>query len=372
MSYLGTPYKSFKYNNTVDTITNQTIGGVKTFTNSPVIPDATASNEPLSKGQLLSAIEQLQENGFFPWQSTKAVGYDIGATVSYNGVDYINTIAGNTATPDSAGSGWNKGWSSSRDTLVASLRANVNISGGGVITWDSNGYFNSTSRFIVIANGRGAFFSTNGYFSISIPTSGTILGVGGASNVTATSAGIPISNWQALYYILPIGSGNVSIASNFRIASYTSDVVIPDNWVLVASRNGDNNTLSIAGGKYTLHQGGSVDTTKYSSAFVPNADLVGELPTDFTSRKATNGYQKLPSGLIIQWGIVPNSIGMDDPYTINYPIAFPNAALLGVAQMISTAVVIDNNSAAWSPVSNSQCSIIKDNNMDTAWIAIGY
>ena len=174
MSYLGTPYESFKYNNTVDTvdtITSQTIGGVKTFTNSPVIPDATASNEPLSKGQLLSAIEQLQENGFFPRQSTKAVG---------------------------------------------------------------------------------------------------------------------------------------------------------------------------------------------------------GLPADFTSSKATNGYQKLPSGLIIQWGIVPNSIGVDDPYTINYPIAFPNAALLGVAQMISTDFFLDNNSAAWSPVSNSQCSIIKDNNTDTAWIAIGY
>ena len=163
-----------------------------------------------------------------------------------------------------------------RDTLVASLRANVNISGGGVITWDSNGYFNSTSRFVVALNGRGAFFSTNGYFDIIIPTSGTIQGVGGAANVTATSAGIPVGGWQALYYILPTGSNNVSIASNFRIVYYTSDMVIPDNWVLIAINNlgAGAGTLSIVGGKYTLHKGESIDTNKYSSAFVLNADTV--------------------------------------------------------------------------------------------------
>jgi len=239
-----------------------------------------------------TAIKQIQENGFFAWQSTKAGGYDIGAGVSYNGVNYTNTAAGNTAAPDV--SGWTQIidekqitgstplkdlnadiWTgTSRDTLVASLRANVNISGGGVITWDSNGYFNSTNRFIVINNGRGAFFGIYGYFEIVIPTSGTIQGVGGAANVTATSVGVPVNGWQALYYILPIGSSNPSRASNFRIVSYTSDVVIPDNWVLIASQNNNTNTLSIVGGKYTLHQGESIDTTKYSSAFVPNADTV--------------------------------------------------------------------------------------------------
>jgi len=50
-----------------------------------------------------SAIQQLQENGFYPWQSTKAGGYDIGAVVSYSGANYINTVAGNTNAPDVSG-----------------------------------------------------------------------------------------------------------------------------------------------------------------------------------------------------------------------------------------------------------------------------
>jgi len=267
-------------------------------------------------------VQDLQENGFFTWQSTKSGGYDVGATVRYNGINYINTVAGNTATPDATGSGWtqyadigglatqkfkvadatladealSKGqllteikavdgagsgldadlWTgTSRDTLVASLRANVNINGGGTITWDSNGYFNWTWSFMVMSNSRGAFFSTGGYFQIGNPPSGTIItGVGGAPDVTTTRAGIPISGWQALYYIMPINNGAASLSANFRIAYYTADIVIPDNWVLIASSNNDTNTLTIAGGKYTLHKGESIDTAKYSSAFVPNTDLV--------------------------------------------------------------------------------------------------
>ena len=39
---------------------------------------------------------------------------------------------------------------------------------------------------------------------------------------------------------------------------------------------------------------------------------------DFTSSKTTNGYQKLPSGVIIQWGYSPTYS------SITFPIAFPN------------------------------------------------
>ena len=40
----------------------------------------------------------------------------------------------------------------------------------------------------------------------------------------------------------------------------------------------------------------------------------------------TNGYQRLPSGLYIQWGIFTWFSGNDGPNYYNYPIAFPNGA----------------------------------------------
>ena len=56
-------YGDFKVANTVDLNSSQTISGIKTFTSSPAIPDATASNEPLSKGQLLAAIKAIDGSG---------------------------------------------------------------------------------------------------------------------------------------------------------------------------------------------------------------------------------------------------------------------------------------------------------------------
>lgn len=43
-----------------------------------------------------------------------------------------------------------------------------------------------------------------------------------------------------------------------------------------------------------------------------------------------NGYQKLPNGLIIQWGI-SEAIGIDSQVTVNFPIPFPNACFIVVA-----------------------------------------
>lgn len=47
------------------------------------------------------------------------------------------------------------------------------------------------------------------------------------------------------------------------------------------------------------------------------------LTSDFDVSKATNGYQKLPNGLIIQWG---KKYHNTNPSTVIFPISFPTAA----------------------------------------------
>ena len=133
-------------------------------------------------------------------------------------------------------------------TYSASIKARFNVSGGGTITVNGSGSVLWASRFIVISNGFGANFSTSGYFDINCPTSGTITGVGGHANVTATAAGITMGAWDALYYILPIGSAFTSLAANFRIATYTSALDVPHNWLLLAIRNGDDGTFNFCNG----------------------------------------------------------------------------------------------------------------------------
>lgn len=155
--------------------------------------------------------------------------------------------------------------------LAENLRANHNMTGGGTVSFDGTN-IKWTSRFIVISNGRGSNFGTSGFFDITMPTSGTITGVGGATNATATASGVPLSAWQALYYILPIGSTNVSNAANFRIAAYTTNLDIPSEWVLVAIRNGDNGTVKFSTGD-TLASGQS-STAGSATQYIQNSTSV--------------------------------------------------------------------------------------------------
>ena len=56
-----------------------------------------------------------------------------------------------------------------------------------------------------------------------------------------------------------------------------------------------------------------------------DADLIRGLPGDFTGDLNSNGYQKLPSGLIIQWGSQSQTTDSNGNATYTLPTAFPNA-----------------------------------------------
>ena len=91
---------------------------------------------------------------------------------------------------------------------------------------------------------------------------------------------------------------------------------------------------------------------------------------------ATNGYQKLPSGLIIQWGTAHyhSSNGLNGE-VLNYPVNFPNALLgIGAADGGSST-----NAIGFQAVNSAQFKcwgrdIVSNNFSDTIfrWIAIGY
>jgi len=134
-------------------------------------------------------------------------------------------------------------------TISQMVRANHMLTGGGVISFkkDTNQYdthIKWSQRLILIADGKGSDFNTAGYFDIVCPSNGTVITGANGSNITVTTDGVPLSSWQALYYILPIGSssGN-SDNANFRVVYYSADIQIPPNWVLIAHHNNDNHQI---------------------------------------------------------------------------------------------------------------------------------
>ena len=129
----------------------------------------------------------------------------------------------------------------SQEQYAFATRAQRNITGGGTISVSNSGTpeVNWTSRFIVIANGKGTETTTSGYFDITVPAAGTSIPIVGGTSVTTTANGIPLANWQGLYYILPLGQGSSSLSSNFRIIDYTLTSNIPADWVLICVNNAD-------------------------------------------------------------------------------------------------------------------------------------
>lgn len=67
-----------------------------------------------------------------------------------------------------------------------------------------------------------------------------------------------------------------------------------------------------------------------------------EFEPQFGSSLAANGYQRLPSGLIIQWGLSSSDVAANTSVKWTYPIAFPTAALSAVATHSNGGVIADH------------------------------
>jgi hypothetical protein len=106
-----------------------------------------------------------------------------------------------------------------------------------------------------------------------------------------------------------------------------------------------------------------------------DADLIRGIPADFTNSLDTNGYQKLPNGLIIQWG--EETSGTSGSVDITFPLAFPNNcySLVGVIvsdntdyQYTFTIKTLTTSKATINKVHNDSGEATSHN---VYWISIG-
>lgn len=109
---------------------------------------------------------------------------------------------------------------------------------------------------------------------------------------------------------------------------------------------------------------------------VDTTDL-GSIWTDFSTATylATNGYQKLSNGLIIQWGMDGTTGGNVNP-TVTFPLAFPNSCF---RVLISIAGDVGNGAYVDMGVTNAPTSTnfvyYRGQDVGTlpmSWMAIGY
>lgn len=142
------------------------------------------------------------------------------------------------------------------------------------------------------------------------------------TNTTLTSADV-----GALIQVNDVSTTTLPLESTcpngtrFEIYAAANGVVI--------SRQGTNSILTpgfSALTSLTLNVGDSVVLESYSGIgnwYIVGGSVLLRYSTDFGASLAAQGYQKLPSGLIIQWGEINTSASADVTFT--YPISFPNA-----------------------------------------------
>ena len=109
-----------------------------------------------------------------------------------------------------------------------------------------------------------------------------------------------------------------------------------------------------------------------SATFATPAMVVATIASEFTSGLGSPGWQKLSSGLILQWGSIASPAG-----NYSFPITFPNGCWLVLAGNTNTQGAGVDNAFAY-PVSSTQFYMATKSNSgflsaySCCWFAIGY
>jgi len=319
---------------------------------------------------LSSSIKQLQENGFFPWQSTKEGGYDKGATVSYNGANYMSIESANTKVPSD--SSWVEINKISADYILTKLKT-IDGLGSGL---DADLLDGNKGSFYQDASNINAGTLSDKYLPSTINSNTT----GNAS--TATKLATP----RTIGGVSFDGSADITLPGVDTIGNQDTT-----GNAATATKLATPRTITLSGDQTgSVSFDGSTDITLTTKNVPANlltelktvdgsgsgldADLIRGLPANFTANKGLNGYQLIPSNdsnnkdpLIIQWGYI--NLEDTDEKSGRFPIAFPNKCL-----QISGSLEDQTESFKIKAKDTQKYSAMGSwwGKTQLSWIAIGY
>ena len=108
-------------------------------------------------------------------------------------------------------------------------------------------------------------------------------------------------------------------------------------------------------------------------SFAQKDGVAGVQVSDFTGSNqalSANGYQKLPGGLILQWGNV-SAAPTTSNQTITFPVAFPTVCL----NVFATVNIVGGGSgdvSYWSLKSKATNQFVMEHTCNREWFSIGY
>lgn len=192
--------------------------------------------------------------------------------------------------------------------------------------------------------------------------------------MTAADAGAYLFvNGNNLVFTLPNPSG-LPLGTKFRIAqgNLTSGGSIEAPGGSTIGNITDGGTVtSVALAQSTEYVLTVVSTTAYQLTRLSAGGA-------FTQSLATNGWQRLPSGLLLQWGTTAD-IAIDARITVTFPIAFPTVCLGAYPTLITPAAFVQHTQSVSAANIGTTSFQIENQGVGTPsvalparWFAVGY
>ncbi|GGY07035.1 gp53-like domain-containing protein [Paludibacterium paludis] len=134
-----------------------------------------------------------------------------------------------------------------------------------------------------------------------------------------------------------------------------------------------NDRFVAAGVKYStlpLGQGEFLIVTKAATVWRTAGTAVLKNEAQFRASFIGNGWQKLPSGLIIQWGQIL-VITANTQTQFKFPLTFPNATLALYSSAINSGTTVVSTDGCWFDTAIGSV-VASGPNITVNWLAIGY
>ena len=274
-----------------------------------------------------------------------------------NGTGVVNQLAYFTSTTQVSGT-----------PSITTNGQNIVLTGGTITL--VGGEINMASADLMLLGAAKITFADGTTQSTAASTSSAITGSGGSTRLayfTGTSS----------------VSGATSITTNGSDITVGAGKISAKSFVPLSGGTGADGAIwksSAAGFDYYIHQGAGTSSSFWRSDgvyLINPLGIIGQLQVSSTGTtlagqltvgttgikfndnttqttsaigavsKTANGYQKIPGGIIIQWGTGVTVTANGD--TVTFPIPFPTA--------VTSVVVTESNAAGWPPGSTAEPTI---------------
>jgi len=301
--------------------------------------------------------------GVSEWDSTTEYQYASGyaSYVQYNGIVYKAIQTGTNKTPDVETGYWTRAFDDYGAASTVNSALTSHITNYGTLAGLSN---------VTAARSNLSVYSIAECDATFAPKAGNssqtfLVGTATSGNHAVRKSQFDAKTGQAT----ETTAGISEIATQAEVNAGADDLAYVTS--LKLATNLVAKTASIADAKT------GTSTTK----FMTPGSFTGFFNDSGQQGLTTNGYQKLPGGLILQWGVYDKGSNFTDgeQTTINLPVSFPTACLVvtptlyNVANQSDCEMIISlRTMSASSFVFHADKVVAGSNGRAITWFAIGY